>query len=89
MTSQRFSTKTNYKIKNISGNIRLMLLKLGTNNVAKLLPWQQHSGRHFVSYLMHITGAKFGGQYHSDKLKILLVFVIYFCTETICGVISY
>ena len=73
MTSQRFSTKTNYKIKNISGNIQVMLLKLSTNNVAKLLPWQQHSGRHLVSYLMHITGAKFG-QYHSDKLKTLFVF---------------
>ena len=27
-----FSTKINYKIKNISGNIRVMLLKLGTSS---------------------------------------------------------
>ena len=31
-----FSTKINHKIKNISGNIELVLLKLGTSNVPQV-----------------------------------------------------
>ena len=43
-----FSTKINNKIKNITGNIEVMLLKLGTNDVSQIrnkmtpiitLPW--------------------------------------------------
>ena len=34
--ANRFSTKIHHKIKNISGNIEVMLLKLGTNNVSRV-----------------------------------------------------
>ena len=32
---------------------------ISTAPAAKLLSWQQHQGCHFVSFLMHIYGAKF------------------------------
>ena len=48
--TNHFSSKIIHKVKNISGNIGVMLLKLGTSNVPQvrhkmmptvLLPWQQ------------------------------------------------
>ena len=54
----------------------------------KLLPWQQHSRRQFVSYMRYITGAKFE-QHHSNISRDNLDFVIYLCTETSCDVISF
>ena len=45
--TNRFSTKVNHKIRNIAGNIGVVLLKLGIINVRHkmrpgvLLPWQQ------------------------------------------------
>ena len=53
----------------------------------KLLPWQQHSRCHFVSYLGYITGAKFE-QHQSNISRDILDFVIYLCTNTICVIIN-
>ena len=38
---------------------RGILVSINTEPAAKLLSWQQHKGCHFVSFLMHICGAKF------------------------------
>ena len=56
--------------------------------VFPLLPWQQHSGCHIVSYLRYITGAKFERD-HSNISQDNLEFVIYLCGETICDIINF
>ena len=55
---------------------------------AKLVSWQQHNRRHFVSYLWSITGAKFE-QHHFNVSRDILDFVMYHCTETMCVVSSF
>lgn len=37
----------------------MTLIKIGLFFAAKVLPWQRHSGRHYVSFMMCISGVKF------------------------------
>ena len=52
----------------------------------KLLPWQQHSGSHFVFYLRYITGVKLSEQHPFNIFRHILACVICLCTETISDV---
>ena len=57
LMTNRLITKINHKIKNISGNIGVMLLKLGTSNVPrlrnKIMPTVPFSWQQFFSGLFH------------------------------------
>ena len=48
---------------------------INTAPVAKLLSWQQHQGCHFVSFLMHICGAKF--QDHCFNISRDIVYKVF------------
>ena len=59
-----------------------------TCDLPRVLPWQQHSRCHSVSFLMYISGAKFK-EHCSNISGNILDSVFYYSSETIYDVITF
>jgi len=61
-----------------------------TAAVTKLLPWQHPLGCHFVSFVMHICGAKFQEHWlNSFRVIVYLVFYHFFVANLMLSLISF